>query len=356
MVAPSRGSMTIMKSLLFLPAFALLAALSLPACEGLANAAATESRLLLIPGEAGGRIALHCEQPKSKTSAAVLFIHGASFPTLLASGFTFHRGDSWLAFTAHRGYIACGLDFPGFGASTKPPEMSQDPNEHAPLERAPDAAAEINRAVDYLRSNFHVQRVHVVAHSSGTIAAAEYAAEHPTGLTSLVLFGPVVPRRPATQESTSRAWYALRAADRYEQLKFKDVLPPGLDLLEPAVHDRWTEEFARSAGDPGGAASELHIPAGPLADLADAERGIYPYDPTRVVVPLLAVYGDYDNVSTDPEVGAFLERFSSSPLRWRLVIAHGTHVMHLERNRRSLYAAVDAFIRVVEEIPSTERK
>jgi|HubBroStandDraft_1064217.scaffolds.fasta_scaffold00556_13 pimeloyl-ACP methyl ester carboxylesterase len=356
MVAPSRVSMTTMKTLFTLPAFAVLAALSLPGCDGVASAASTESRLLLIPGEAGGHIALHCEQPKAKTSAAVLFIHGASFPTLLASGFSFHPGDSWLAFTAHRGYVACGLDFPGFGASTKPPEMSQDPSGHTPLLRAPDAAAEIKRAVDYLRSNFHVQTVHVVAHSSGTIAAAEYAAEHPTGLTSLILFGPVVPRSPATQESTSKAWYPLRAADRYQQLKFKDVLPPGLDLLEPAVHTRWTEEFARSAGDSAGAASELHIPAGPLADLADAQRGVYPYDPTRVVVPLLAVYGDYDNVSTDPEVGAFLERFTSSPLRWRLVIAHGTHAMHLERNRRSLYAAVGAFIHVVEAMPSTERK
>jgi pimeloyl-ACP methyl ester carboxylesterase len=356
MAASRRSIVMTMKSLLILPAFAVLAAASLPVGEGAANAATTESRLLLIPGAAGGRIALHCEQPKFKTSAAVLFIHGASFPTLLASGFSFLPGDSWLAFTAHRGYVACGLDFPGFGASTKPPEMSQDPSEHAPLMRAPDAAAEINRAVDHLRSNFHVQKVHVVAHSWGTIAAAEYAAEHPAGLTSLVLFGPVVPSRVAIKESTGKAWYPLNAADRYQQLKFKDVLPPGLDLLEPAVHKRWTEEFARSAGDSGGPASELRIPAGPLADFADAERGILPYDPTRVAVPLLAVYGDYDNVSTDPEVGAFLERFTSSPLRWRLAIAHGTHVMHLERNRRSLYAAVDAFIQTVEAMPSTLRR
>lgn len=186
----------------------------------------------------------------------------------------------------------------------------------------------------------------------GTIAAAEYAAEHPIGLASLVLFGPVVPRRAATPESTNKAWYLLRPSDRYEQLKFREVLAPGLDLLEPAVHDRWTEEFARSASDSSGPASEMRIPAGPLADFAAAERGIYPYDPTRIVVPVLAVYGDYDNVSTDPEVGTFLDRFTSSPLKWRVAIAHGTHVMHLERNRRSLYAVVDAFIQSVDAMPS----
>jgi hypothetical protein len=33
----------------------------------------------------------------------------------------------------------------------------------------------------------------------------------------------------------------------------------------------------------------------------------------------------------------------------------GRH-MHLERNRRSLYAAVDAFMQVVEAMPSTKHK
>ena len=108
--------------------------------------------------------------------------------------------------------------------------------------------------------------------------------------------------------------------------------------------------FAGSGSDTREPASELRIPVGPLADFAAAERGNYPYDPTRIVVPVLAVYGDYDNVSTDTEVGAFLDRFTSSPLKWRVTIAHGTHVMHLERNRRSLYAAVDAFI--LEAAPS----
>jgi hypothetical protein len=63
---------------------------------------------------------------------------------------------------------------------------------------------------------------------------------------------------------------------------------------------------------------------------------------------VFVVYGDHDTVVGDASAAAFLARFGASPLRWRLRIDHGTHVMHLERARRSLYESVDAFIQVVE--------
>ena len=62
------------------------------------------------------------------------------------------------------------------------------------------------------------------------------------------------------------------------------------------------------------------------------------------------VYGDYDTVVNDDGASRFLARFTHSPLRWRLRIDDGTHVMHLEQNRRSLYASVNAFIHAVESL------
>jgi hypothetical protein len=56
-------------------------------------------------------------------------------------------------------------------------------------------------------------------------------------------------------------------------------------------------------------------------------------------------------VVDDAGAATFLARFRGSPLRWRLRIDHGTHVMHLERARRSLYESVDAFIRTAEARP-----
>jgi len=78
--------------------------------------------LPLSPGSAQ-HVALHCAKPEKPTDKAVLFIHGSSFPTMLAAGFEFKPGDSWMDFMAERGFLACGLDFLGFGASSRPQAM-----------------------------------------------------------------------------------------------------------------------------------------------------------------------------------------------------------------------------------------
>lgn len=304
---------------------------------------------LPLAGDPGQHVALHCLAPEHATTRAILFIHGASFPTLLAFGFEFSPGDSWITHTAKQGYLACGLDFLGFGASSRPPALSASPQAAPPVTQAPAAAQQIELAVEYLRREKGISRLHLVAHSWGTIPAAMFAAEFPSALASLTLFGPVVPVPGSTSKKTDVAWWDLSAQDRYEQLKFADVLPKGMDLLEPAVHARWASEFAASAPPeskmPDG---NLRIPAGPLADLGAARAGVYPYAPDKITCPIFVVYGDYDTVVDDAGAAPFLAKFTASPLKWRLRIDHGTHVMHLERNRHALYESVDAFIGTVD--------
>jgi pimeloyl-ACP methyl ester carboxylesterase len=318
---------------------------------GLLSAAAVHTTYLPLPQAPTQRVALHCIAPTQATDRAVLFIHGASFPTMLAAGFEFAPGDSWLAFTARRGYLACGLDFIGFGASSRPPAMTGG-EAGTPVSRAEEATAQIALAVDYLRTLRGVAKVHLVAHSWGTIPAAAFAAAHPRALVSLTLFGPVTPVAHPQTEPVNGAWWGISAQTRYRQLRYVDVLPPGMVLLEPAVRAHWVSRFDASAphvaGDPPG---QLRIPSGPLADIEAAQAGRYPYAASDVRVPVFAVYGDHDTVVGDAAAAAFLAHFSASPLRWRLRIDHGTHVMHLEHARRALYESVDAFIRVTEARP-----
>jgi pimeloyl-ACP methyl ester carboxylesterase len=318
---------------------------------GLLSAVAVHTGYLPLPDSPGQRVALQCVEPAQSTGRSVLFVHGASFPTMLAAGFEFAPGDSWLAFMARRGYLACGLDFVGFGASSRPPAMAGTET-GIPVTRAPEAAAQIALAVDYLRAVRGMKAVHLIAHSWGTIPAAAYAAGHPHALASLTLFGPVTPVAHPAGRPVRTAWWGITAQARYRQLRYVDVLPPGVALLEPAVDALWARRFEASAphvaGDPPG---QLRIPSGPVADIEDAEAGRYPYVAGQVRVPVFVVYGDHDTVVDDAAAAAFLARFTGSPLRWRLRIDHGTHVMHLERARRSLYASVDAFIQAVEARP-----
>ncbi len=219
-----------------------------------------------LPISAGStqHIALHCIEPRAHSHMGVLFIHGSSFPTMLAAGFEFRGGDSWMDFMAEHGFLACGLDFLGFGASSRPKVMSESADGKPPLLRAPEAAHEIGLAAAYMRQKRGIEALHVIAHSWGTIPAAEFAAGHPRALQSLTLFGPVVPVSGSTPESGHVAWFSMTGEDRLQQLYFKDVLPRNLVLLEPALGERWAREFEASAphfpGDPPGA---IRIPDGP---------------------------------------------------------------------------------------------
>jgi len=82
---------------------------------------------LRAPGNEGQTLALHCVEPVKGSNEAVLFIHGLSFPTMLAAGFEFEGRDSWLDFMSNRGFLACGLDFLGFGESSRPAAMMVEP-------------------------------------------------------------------------------------------------------------------------------------------------------------------------------------------------------------------------------------
>ena len=319
---------------------------------GLVSALSASTIHLPVAHDPGQQLALHCVTPAQANGQSVLFVHGASFPTMLAFGFEFAPGDSWMDFMARQGFLACGLDFVGFGGSSRPAAMAHAAADAAPVTRAAEAAREIAVAIDYLRKTRGMGRVHLVAHSWGTVPAATFAAKHSGALASLTLFGPVVPKPGEPADPVHEAWWTISAEARYQQLRFKHVLPPELTLLEPAVTRRWASEFEASvphvAGDPPG---ELRIPAGPAADIdAVASGGSYPYDPAAVRVPVFVVYGDYDTVTDDAGATAFLAKFSASPLTWRMRIDHGSHVMHLERNRHSLYRSVDAFIHAAQDM------
>ena len=304
---------------------------------------------LPAPGAPAESLALHCVAPAAPSDEAVLFIHGASFPTKLAAGFEFRGRDSWMDYMAAKGYLACGLDFLGFGDSSRPAAMDASAEGAAPIDRAAEAAEQIAAAVAYLHAQRGAKRLHLVAHSWGTIPAGLYTATHPDALTSLTLFGPVVPVKGTVEKPVPYSWWTISANERLEQLHYKDLLPRDLRLLEPALDPRWAEEFAASApGAHARADGPLRIPSGPLADINAATAGDYPYDPAQVHIPVFVVYGDYDNVVDDGGAILFLAKFAASPLKWRLRIDHGTHVMHLEKNRKSLYGSVTAFIQTVD--------
>ena len=117
---------------------------------GLISALSTSTIHLPLAHDPSQQVALHCAAPAHANGQAMLFAHGASFPTMLAFGFEFAPGDSWMDFMAKQGFLACGLDFTGYGGSSRPTAMTHAAGDAAPTTRAPEAAREIAVAIDYL--------------------------------------------------------------------------------------------------------------------------------------------------------------------------------------------------------------
>src|SRR5215470_3612729 len=81
---------------------------------------------------------------------AVLYVHGATFPSALSVGFDF-GGGSWLDDWSARGFDAWAFDFAGFGESDRYIAMAEPADRHPPLGRAPEAARQIEAVLGLIK-------------------------------------------------------------------------------------------------------------------------------------------------------------------------------------------------------------
>ena len=260
----------------------------------------------------------------------VLYIHGATFPAALSVGYRF-AGRSWADDLQARGHDVWAFDFAGYGRSGPPTECG----------RAGEAAAQIARVVAHVGAATGHERVSIIAHSWGTIAACRFAADHPAAVDRLVLFGPIA-RRATMRPGPVGDWRDITVADQLA--RFIEDVPPGHQpvLLEPTLAQwgpAWiaTDPQATSRTPPA-----VRVPGGPAADIQAAWAGDLAYDPARVVVPTLIVRGAWDSLTTDDDA-AWLRAHLGGPVR-DVVVPAATHLMHLEHGRDGLFAATAAFL------------
>jgi pimeloyl-ACP methyl ester carboxylesterase len=277
------------------------------------------------------------------TGRAVLYVHGATFPSALSVGYRF-GGRSWLDDLAGHGFDAWAFDFAGFGGSDRYSAMGGG-REGIPVGRANEAARQIARVVDYIGEATGCGRVSLIAHSWGSIPAALYTSKHPERVEALCLFGPIAQRNVAglpAPESVG-AWRQVTIAEQLA--RFVEDVPPG---HPPVLIDEelryWGPTYL--ATDPASLSREpaaVRIPSGPQADIFAAWSGALPYDPQDVIAPTLIVRGEWDSVSNDRDADWLLSR-SAAPVRKDVKIAKGTHLMHLEHGRDALFAVVREFL------------
>ena len=290
-------------------------------------------------------LALHEQAPSDgDISRPVLYIHGASIPSQLTVFYRF-QGKSWADALNQAGFDVFGLDFAGFGNSERYPSMlTPSPNTGAPEGRSIVAVRQIESAVRFILARTKAERISIISHSWGTIAAGRFAAEHPDLVERLVLFG-AVGQRDGTMEPIMTPWESVTVADQHA--KFLREVPDGESpKLFAEEFPCWGEAYL--ASDPVGATrtpSAVIVPSGPGADSADAWSGRFPYLMSGITAPVLIVRGEWDSVGSAADARWLEEQLTRAARIQSVELPAGTHLMHLETGRDKLFDVTNEFLR-----------
>lgn len=264
----------------------------------------------------------------------VLYIHGSSFPIALSSEWGFSDGTSWADDLAESGFDVWGLDFVGYGHSTRPDYASVLED----FGRADHAAQQIKTAVNFISDLREGAKVSIIAHSWGTVAAGCFASLYPDSINRLILFGPIVRRLNefATLEPRMQPFKLVTVAQQRKRFlaEVPDVYAPVLE--EPRL-EKWGQAYLDS--DPGSKFRKpfaVQVPSGPVNDAIEMWSGKALYAAKNIFAPTLIIRGEWDTASTNLDAQNLYGSLGAME-KLIVTIPKATHLMHLEKGRFSLW-------------------
>ena len=267
-------------------------------------------------------------------------------------------GYSWMDRLASRGYDVFAVSVRGFGYSTYPPEMIEDPVGKAPAIRGHTAARDIGAAVRFIRNLREVENVNILGRSWDSTTVPTFASAHNPQVRKVVLYAPYYagvnaaraaqfedPERPGHFNEKLGAWFWTTEADLHRRW---------WGHIPGTGHHNWCERsVARAVWEtrlrysPEGASrrpSAVKSPNGSYTDLFDRARGIPAYDAAKLRCPALLIFGDYDGTANEAEAWDLFGKMTNSRGKRFVVIGDGTQYMEFEKRREELYREVENFL------------
>jgi heme-degrading monooxygenase HmoA/pimeloyl-ACP methyl ester carboxylesterase len=296
--------------------------------------------VFLIPGPRDGMsIFLRRLGPLNiSRKRAVLYVHGATFPSALSIAHRFD-GRSWRDALCDAGFSVWGLDFYGFGNSDRYPEMSLAADANAPLGMAAESADQLAIAVKFILEYEGLAVVSMISHSWGSMPVGRFAGSHPALVDRWVLFAPIARREPSSYAPTPSgpAWRMISVQDQWNRF-VEDVPVNESPVLLRRHFDEWAQRYlATDSASSGSTPPAVKTPAGPFIEILRAWNGELAYDPALVRAPLAIIRGAWDGLVTDADAGWLFEAFSGSTSKRDTKIGRATHLMHLETMRFALW-------------------
>jgi pimeloyl-ACP methyl ester carboxylesterase len=332
-------------------ALAIVAAAATFATTAIAQARLATDEMIVKSPDPGIEIYVRNKHPADmaafRPERTVLFVHGATYPASTTFDLPL-GGMSWMDYIAERGYDVYLLDLRGYGHSTRPTEMSEDPSANPPIVRGDTAVKDIGTAIDFILKRRGIPRLSLIGWSWGTITMATYTTQHPDKVERLILYAPGwILQTPSPFGPNPLAAYRKVTREQAMQRWMMGVPDDKKATLIPAGwFDAWAD--ATWVTDPEGAKANpqyLRAPNGVFEDFKDYwAAGKAYYDPAKITVPTLLVQAEWDRDLPPYMAQTLFPLLVNAPNKRYVMLAEGTHTICMEKNRLQLFAAVQAFL------------
>lgn len=293
------------------------------------------------------QLALHRYSPRAEdVQGTILLLHGSSFPSQLSFGFSM-KGGSWADYLVTRGYRVYMLDFLGFGDSDRYPEMIQASKSTRPLGRLADVSKDVVSAVNFILNKEAVSSIDLLGHSWGSAVAAHYAQIHGKNIKNLVLYASIYHHNKVLDKQLTSvpAFKDLSATARVESL---NNLAPTTTLLAKNMFDEWPQQWLASNPLIDNSLS-VRYPAGPSIDVQNLLRGKPLFNANKIKNNVLVIRAQHDKFPNNEQAYRLFNDLTAANRKQYAVIGEGTHVVHLEKNRRQLYRQVMSFLTATQQ-------
>ena len=308
----------------------------------------------MVPGhDPGIEIFVRNKRPADmrafKPARTVLFVHGATYPAHTTFDLPI-EGRSWMDHIAAHGYDVYLLDLRGYGKSTRPPEMAQDPNANPPIVRTATAVKDIAAVVDFILERRGIPRLVLLGWSWGTFSTPTYTIAHPGKVERLVLYAPIwIGQTGRLATADSGRMPAYRTVTREQaSARWLNGVPQEQKaaLIPPGVFEAWVA--ATWATDPHGAKQDppvIRAPNGVMQDVSETFwLGKGYYDPEKITVPVLMVTAAWDSDVPPAMARTLLPLLVNTPEKRLVELPQGTHSVMMETHRFALFDAVQKFL------------
>jgi pimeloyl-ACP methyl ester carboxylesterase len=294
----------------------------------------------------------------------ILLVHGARVPGIASFDLPV-TGGSLAAELADRDFCAYVMDVRGYGQSTRPPEMDQPLQSHAPLVRSVEAVHDIGAVIDLIRKRTGANRVALFGWATGGQWAGYYATLHSDKLSHLLLLNALYgadashplmghgsdmedPAHPGRLNPSIGAYRCNTAESLIGGWNRSIPTEDKAAWRDPAVADAYVREAL--ASDPE---TNKHNPGcfrspnGALEDSFYLATGRRLWDASFIYVPTLVLVAERDFWSRPADREEIAHYLVHATIRV-VVIPNATHFVHLdrpERGRNLLLEEIVTFIR-----------